>query len=381
MKKILLFICLFVKMSIITAQSAAVSISNITIVGNKVTFNLSLTATGTIYLGNFDITVSFATSKNILTTPAGSEPLRTFRSSIAATSAGFNVPISTSISAVGTSSVKINYTPSAPGNQQDFDEQIAVIPNPTTPTATTVSLGSYSVNFDSPFSSVSAGTLTCGGVTLFSLANNASLMPPFPGTAISTTCTGSASLPLELLAFTAATNAKSNKTTAQLSWLTAREVNLQGYEVERSGDGKTYEKIGSVKPTGSASSTEKYAFTDDVPLSGTNYYRLKMVNTEGSFTYSAVRSVLVSDGKTDKVSVSPNPAKDRVVVKLNALEAKNVTLTLVDVAGKTVLTDNKSLEAGFNEFSLNLTQLPQGLYFLKVADGKTSEMHRLVIGN
>jgi hypothetical protein len=379
MKKSILLLSLFIYSAILSAQTATFSITSIKTVGNKVTFTVNLNPSGVIYLGNFDIDLNFVTSNPISSAGVVSYPpampVGNTDPMLGPTSINLYPDIVTSGVSTGR---KINFTPGAPTNPFTLSIQVARL-------TSSVTLGTYFVNFTNPFDATTTGlSLTCGGVTttrLFAFDPATFNQVAIGSPSLPISCSGSSSLPLELLAFTAATNAKSNKTTAQLSWLTAREVNLQGYEVERSGDGKTYEKIGSVKPTGSASSTEKYAFTDDVPLSGTNYYRLKMVNTEGSFTYSAVRSVLVSDGKTDKVSVSPNPAKDRVVVKLNALEAKNVTLTLVDVAGKTVLTDNKSLETGFNEFSLNVAKLPQGLYFLKVADGKTSEMHRLVIGN
>jgi hypothetical protein len=376
MKRSILLFCLLIQTAFIYAQS--LSISNIAVVGKTVTFTILLTPSTPIYLGLVGIELNYGGTTNTVTSAvklAGTISLPNGNSPTT------NVTVFPGISSNG-QIITIN--------ARIFDDTDPVSFNSEIPKITSqVSLGSYSVTFQNNFTSTVNGTISIVCASSSSTAvysydptpPSPPMTPAYPQNKLAISCIGSGSLPLELLAFTAATNAKSNKTTAQLSWLTAREVNLQGYEVERSGDGKTYEKIGSVKPTGSASSTEKYAFTDDVPLSGTNYYRLKMVNTEGSFTYSAVRSVLLSDGKTDKVSVSPNPAKDRVVVKLNALEAKNVTLTLVDVAGKTVFTDVKSLETGFNEFSLNVAKLPQGLYFLKVADGKTSEMHRLVIGN
>jgi hypothetical protein len=370
MKRSILLFCLLVQISVTNAQS--LSLTNISVIGKTVTFSINLTPGTPIYLGAVGIEIDYGTTTN--TVVSATDLIGGTISLPNGNTVPSNVDVFPGISSNG-KFITIDARGFSETSPASFNSNIPKI-------TSQVSLGSYSVTFLNNFTSTVNGTIS----TLCSPSSSTGVYsfdpaPPYTQNKLAISCIGSGSLPLELLAFSASSAAKSNKATAQLSWLTAREVNLQGYEVERSGDGKTFEKIGSVKPTGSANSTEKYAFTDDVPLNGTNYYRLKMVNTEGSFTYSAVRSILVSDGKTDKVSVSPNPAKDRVVVKLNALEAKNVTLTLVDVAGKTVLTDNKSLETGFNEFSLNVTQLPQGLYFLKVADGKTSEMHRLVIGN
>jgi hypothetical protein len=179
----------------------------------------------------------------------------------------------------------------------------------------------------------------------------------------------STSLPLELLDFQA--NNKGGK--SELSWLTASEVNVQGFDIERSATGKVFEKVGYVKSAGTPRGS--YSFTDEVPMSGTNYYRLKIISTNGSIEYSPVRSVTLGEGRTTGLSVSPNPAKEAVTVKLNANEAKTTTLELVDIAGKVLLTEKKRVEVGFNQLNLNLSNYPAGMYFLKV-DGVA---HRLVI--
>jgi hypothetical protein len=154
-------------------------------------------------------------------------------------------------------------------------------------------------------------------------------------------------------------------------------VNVQGFDVERSATGKYFEKVGYVKSAGTPRGS--YNFTDEVPMNGTNYYRLKMINTNGTFEYSPVRSITFGESRTTGLSVSPNPAKEAVTVKLNAKEAKTMTLSLMDVAGKVVLTEQKKVEVGFNQLNLNLSRYPAGLYFLKVGDASTSEVHRLVI--
>ena len=353
MKKSILFFSLMIQLIAASAQSAAISLTNIAVSGNTVTFDVLLTPTGTIYLGNFDIFINFTGSQTVSGTP--NEPMRTVRATLKSTD-NSNVNISTAISANGT---RINYQPTTPGNQTDFNEFIARITAP-------VSLGSYSVTFDSKPS----GVISCGGTSVFTFSN----VTPFGQTSVSSTCTGSKSLPLELLSFSATANSKSEKTNVLTSWLTASEVNVQGFDVERSATGKVFEKVGYVKSAGTPRGS--YKFTDEVPMNGSNYYRLKMMNTDGSFAYSPVRSVTLSEGRTTGLSVSPNPAKEAVTVKLNATEAKTTTFELVDIAGKVLLTEKKKVEIGFNQLSLNLSSYSAGMYFLKV-DGVA---HRLVIG-
>lgn len=229
-----------------------------------------------------------------------------------------------------------------------------------------------STSFTVNFSAAAAGT------TIFTMSNIYAEVDGLDGTTTvppGSNTTNVITLPLDLLSFQAQTTGKNNL----LKWQTANEVNTQSFDIERSTNGKNFEKVGNVKSAGTAKGS--YQFTDDVPLSGINYYRLKMMDIDGSFTYSPVRSVVLGEGKATNVSIAPNPAKGQVFVKLNADDAKAITLVLVDVTGKTVLTERKNLESGFNQLPLNVSNYPQGLYFLKIVDANTTETHRLVIGN
>jgi Secretion system C-terminal sorting domain len=356
MKKIIIFGYLFLQFAIV--QGASIKLSKVSRVGNVVTFDVTLITTAsdpTIYLGNFDISLNSVTSASIV--------------SAARVSSGI-IGISPTITSIGFVGRKINFTPDN-FDETNFATKLAIIsPN------SSASLGRFSITYSSPV----AGTLTCGGVSLFNIDVTPDMMGAyaFLSSQVPTSCaTDVVSLPLELLSFSASANNKSEKTNVLTSWSTASEENVEGFNIERSEDSKTFEKVGYVKSAGTSRGT--YNFTDEVPLSGVNYYRLKMMNTDGSFTYSPVRSVTLAESKTTGLSVSPNPAKEAVFVKLNAKEAKTMTLELVDVAGKVLLTEKKKVEIGFNQLSLNLSGYPAGLYFLKVGDATTSEMRRVVI--
>jgi Secretion system C-terminal sorting domain len=222
--------------------------------------------------------------------------------------------------------------------------------------------------------SITLASFTLSGTSTGPITAGVSTYVELSGSGKSSNCSsGSITLPLDIVTFEAQSTGK----TTLLKWLTASEINMESFNIERSAEGKTFEKVGNVKSAGTSKGA--YAFTDEVPLSGVNYYRLKMINTDGSFTYSPVRSVVLAEGKTTNVSVVPNPAKEQVYVKLNVQEAKTITLMLVDITGKTLMTERKTLGSGFNELSLNLNNYPQGLYFLKIVDAQTTETHRLVI--
>ncbi|MDO7875684.1 Ig-like domain repeat protein [Hymenobacter sp. ASUV-10] len=126
----------------------------------------------------------------------------------------------------------------------------------------------------------------------------------------------SAPLPVELLSFTAAKRGLA----VQLAWRTASEKNSARFEVERSGDGRTFARIGTVAAQGSTARPTAYTFLDDhYPGDGNSpgatnvrYYRLRQVDRDGSASYSPVRAVTV--GGPSELTLSPNPAHAAVAV-------------------------------------------------------------------
>jgi hypothetical protein len=177
-------------------------------------------------------------------------------------------------------------------------------------------------------------------------------------------------LPVELVYFTA--TVRNNQ--AHLEWLTASEQDNDRFEVERSLDAKSFEKIGTVKGKGTTSLETKYKFTDRTPVQGTVYYRLKQVDFDGEFAYSNIIAV-TAKGLANELAtqVYPNPFQDRVKVTLTSPNAQQAQMVLYDLNGKRVLSKTLDLDAGINEMELQLQQLQSGMYILKiVGDGVES---------
>ena len=95
----------------------------------------------------------------------------------------------------------------------------------------------------------------------------------------------------------------------QLSWATASEQVSDRFEIERSIDARTFAIIGSVKAQGNITTGATYNFTDREPLTGKSYYRLKLVDRDGTYTYSEIITVTTLDAG-QVLSVSPNPTRD-----------------------------------------------------------------------
>ncbi len=141
-------------------------------------------------------------------------------------------------------------------------------------------------------------------------------------------------LPVELLTFTA--TAEGNA--VALAWRTASEKNSARFEVERSADGREFAPIGSVAAQGSKASPTTYAYRDAKPTNApthqsTIYYRLRQVDTDGTFSYSPVRAVQLTSSPAHQLTAFPNPA--RTAVTVGDLSA-GATVEVLDALGRTV---------------------------------------------
>jgi hypothetical protein len=109
---------------------------------------------------------------------------------------------------------------------------------------------------------------------------------------------------------------KSAGTTNTLAWTSATETNLDRYEIERSSDGKNYRSIGSVSannPSGTSTFAQDYSFTDRAPMS-TGYYRLNMIDRNGSYSYSPVVTITNKESAQSQLNTYPNPSTGTITL-------------------------------------------------------------------
>ena len=145
----------------------------------------------------------------------------------------------------------------------------------------------------------------------------------------------------------------------QLNWQTATEINTSFYAIERSIDGNIYSEIAQVNAGGNSSSIKNYSYTDQQPLQGTNFYRLKMIDKDGKFTYSKVVAIKM-DSKNIILQIFPNPATNILHIQVNGIN-ENAILQIVDVTGRKIKQEKISLK-GNTSFSVEITNLPKGTY-------------------
>ncbi len=172
-------------------------------------------------------------------------------------------------------------------------------------------------------------------------------------------------LPVELLSFEAIRDDR----TVDLTWKTASENNFSHFEIERGGEAQRFEYLGKQlgKGTGAAS-VLNYAYTDEQPLTGTSYYRLKLVDLDGSFEYSAIKEVYL-DRK--EMSLYPNPAKGKIFIELPVFDADKILVEVLDFKGARVWNQSLGNRQTQGAIALDLTHLPEGAYIIKVLGGES----------
>ena len=171
-------------------------------------------------------------------------------------------------------------------------------------------------------------------------------------------------MPLNLLTF----RGSSQNNSTLLDWETANEINTSQFIIERSIDGRNFSRIGAVAAAGTSNINNKYSFTDYNVADHSSsilYYRLKMVDKDGAFTYSKV--VMISlPFITGRVSVFPNPSSHEVNVTITTSTEGKVQLNLVDNTGRVVLQNSTWVKRGNNSFDMNIRNLSTGFYYLNV---------------
>ncbi len=158
---------------------------------------------------------------------------------------------------------------------------------------------------------------------------------------------------------------------AILQWSTASEQNNKGFSVERSTNGDTFTSIGFVAAAGDGNnaSPQHYFFTDYQPGVNTFYYRLKQIDIDGIFSYSAIKKVVFSE--LNNIRFWPNP-----LVTESLLQIPMNTFTryqIIDLNGRIVREENFS--ASQTNVRIQRNQLGAGIYMLKLVDNNDVTSH------
>ena len=177
-----------------------------------------------------------------------------------------------------------------------------------------------------------------------------------PGATVSAATTGV--LPVKISSWEAVP--VGNK--VKLNWTTASEIDASHFIVERSVDGSNFSAIAQVTAVGNSQTENHYSSQDNNPAAGKSFYRLKMVDIDASFEYSAVRVVLMSDKLMARIA--GNPAKDRLQVIVSRVEHGKNVWQIINSSGQVVKSGR--LQAVREE--INIETIAAGQYWIRIGE-------------
>jgi subtilisin-like proprotein convertase family protein len=191
-------------------------------------------------------------------------------------------------------------------------------------------------------------------------------------------------LPLTFLSF----DAKPLESDAILDWTTTGELNHDYFEIERSlgsGNGQDFKSIGKVKnPIAIDNTKNTYSFVDkNVGIENREaYYRLKQVDTDGTFSYSNVKKVnwSINNSENEALFVAyPNPFTEILTLDFSLDKQENIEIILMDMAGRTIKTISQSFTKGSHKLELNnLQNLARGSYLIQLKTNLTQKTFKVV---
>ena len=176
---------------------------------------------------------------------------------------------------------------------------------------------------------------------------------------------GGGALPVNLQSISATNEGSRNR----IDWTSTEEKNLNRYELQHAPDGKTFEKIETVNAQGKAFG---YIAYDRKPNSGVNYYRLKMIDNDGTFAYSkTVTTTMRGNNSGFTVTTYPNPAANSLTIEVYGGATTGGQVALSDAAGLSI--GSYQLEPTRGYITIDLTNVAAGIYFVKYSDGTHTE--------
>ncbi|MFK7923274.1 MAG: T9SS type A sorting domain-containing protein [Bacteroidia bacterium] len=194
------------------------------------------------------------------------------------------------------------------------------------------------------------------------------------GTAIST---GDLPLPIELYAF----DAQLKKGDAVLEWTSTREENFDGFSIERAEEGIPFAEIEWIAGQGNSNEAQDYRFIDQAAIENKKYYyRLKMVDLDGSADYSPIVELATSNVGFTISEPYPNPVVgESFSIDIQTKTDEEVAIRLFSTTGQLIYEGEKQLNPGLNSFEIAIPELASGTYFVKVQGRYYSNYQSIIV--
>ena len=162
-----------------------------------------------------------------------------------------------------------------------------------------------------------------------------------------------------------------------IDWITQSEQNTSYFNVERSYDGIVFTTIGQVQAAGTSNNVHNYQYIDINAAKSIIFYRLKLVDADAGYKLSPVRVIAKSDVVVKQFLLYPNPATSYINIILNETAKEDMQLQIINPMGQIV--KNARIVLGTQILTLDVYELPKGIYILKLADSDRVQFDKLLI--
>ncbi|HEX6914082.1 MAG TPA: T9SS type A sorting domain-containing protein [Chitinophagaceae bacterium] len=167
--------------------------------------------------------------------------------------------------------------------------------------------------------------------------------------------------------------------TVNLTWATATEQHNKGFAIERSTDAVNYTRIGWVEGAGNSVEKQTYVFTDKMPVSGMNYYRIRQEDMDGKYSYSNVAFAKMA--VPFKIAIAPNPVSTNATIRLFLPDRSRVEIQLLNMNGQLIRKiDNAIKDGGWHTLNFAMTE-SRGSYILRTIVNENEISNQMLIKN
>ena len=165
-------------------------------------------------------------------------------------------------------------------------------------------------------------------------------------------------------------------------WKTKTEVNNYGFIVERRINESQWNTIGFVAGSGNSNSPKEYSYTDKELFAGGSkfQYRLKQVDSDGSFEYSDVVEVVVVPDQYELSQNYPNPFNPSTTIQFSLPKQTQLKINIYNMLGEQVATIAEGMyESGYHKVTFNASTLPSGTYVYRLESSDFVQVKKMIL--
>ena len=170
-----------------------------------------------------------------------------------------------------------------------------------------------------------------------------------------------AALPVTLSSFIASCNNGG----VLVNWGTSQEANTDFFEIQSSLNGSNWSAIAQSKANGNSTTPTSYQYKD--VNAGRKYYRLRIVDKDGKYSYSSIQAVNCGT-RNWELFVYPNPARDIIELTINGVNRHSLPVKIINAAGQLVWQQQVTLTNQYGKLTIPIAHLRSGIYFIRVDD-------------